>query len=379
MFIYQRQGDYFAQSARGLEDLARLELAELGAHDIEAGWGGLHFRADAAVLYRVNYCSRLLSRVLAPLARFHCPDDRALYAAARDLEWDKVLSLGKTFAVSASVQGSRISHARYAALRLKDAIADQFRERGGLRPDVDAENPDVAIQLLIRSDQALISLDTSNGSLHRRGYRVRSVAAPLQETLAAAMVRLSGWQGDNPLHDPMCGSGTIVAEAFMHYARVPAAFRRDKFGFENLPDFAAGTWTDVRRESDAAVRAVPQGLIHGSDADRQAIDAARGNLRLLPGSRGVALQRKDFRALPGIRDATIICNPPYGMRLGELESSRLLYREFGDFLKQRCPGSTAYVLCGNLELVSAIGLKPARRYVLYNGPIECRLLKIEVY
>jgi putative N6-adenine-specific DNA methylase len=379
MFIYQRHGDYFAQSARGLEDLARLELAELGARDIEAGWGGLHFRADAAVLYRVNHCSRLLSRVLAPLARFRCPDDRALYDAGRALDWERVLSLEKTFAVSASVQDSGISHARYAALRLKDAIADRFREHGGLRPDVDTEHPDVAIQLLIRSDQALISLDTSNGSLHRRGYRLRSVAAPLQETLAAAMVRLSGWQGERPLVDPMCGSGTIVAEAFMHYGRVPSAFKKEKFGFENLPDFDPALWAAVRREGDAAIREVPPGLIHGSDADRQAIDAARCNLRQIPGSRGVELQRKDFRDLPGIRDATIVCNPPYGMRMGELESARSLYREFGDFLKQRCPGSTAYVLCGNLELVSAIGLKPARRYVLFNGPIECRLLKIEIY
>jgi len=379
MFAYQQDGRFFAQTARGLDELAGSELAELGARDVESSGGGLHFCADAAALYRINYCSRLVSRVLAALAQFHCPNDQALYAAARALEWDRILSLEKTFAVFASVQDSKISHAHYASLRLKDAIVDHFRERHGRRPDVDTENPDLRIQLLIRQDQAQISLDTSGGSLHRRGYRVQSVAAPLQETLAAAMVRLSGWQGERPLVDPMCGSGTIVAEAFMHYCRIPAAYKRKKFGFENLPDFAPGVWAEVRRECDAAVREVPEGLIQGSDADRQAIDAARNNLRELPGSRGVPLLRKDFRTLPGFRDATIICNPPYGMRLGELESARSLYKEFGDFLKQRCPGSTAFVLCGNLELVSAIGLKPTRRFVLFNGPIECRLLKIEIY
>jgi len=379
MFAYQQDGRFFAQTARGLDDLACLELAELGARDTESAGNGLYFRADASVLYRINYCARLLSRVLAPLVSFQCPSDRVLYDSALAVDWDQILSPEKTFAVSAHVSASHISHAHYAALRLKDAIADYFRNRSGRRPDVDTEHPDVWVSLVIRRDQALISLDTSGGSLHRRGYRVQSVEAPLQETLAAALVRLSGWQGERPLVDPMCGSGTIVTEAFMHYCRVPAAFKREKFGFESMPDFDAGAWEIVRRECDAAVRPLPDKLICGSDSDRQAMDAARSNLREIPGTRGVPLERKDFRELAGIRDATIICNPPYGMRIGELEATRSLYKELGDFLKQRCQGSTAYVLCGNLDLIPAIGLKPSRRFVLFNGPIECRLLKIEIY
>jgi putative N6-adenine-specific DNA methylase len=379
MFAYQKDSRFFAQAARGLDELARSELAELGAQDIEIANGGLHFRVDAAGLYRINYCSRLLSRVLAPLASFPCPSDQELYDSARALDWEKILSLEKTFAVFAHVHDSRIAHAHYAALRLKDAIVDHFREHSGRRPDVDTEHPDAWINLIIRQDQALISLDTSGGSLHRRGYRVQSVAAPLQETLAAAMVRISGWQGERPLVDPLCGSGTIVAEAFMHYCRVPSASKREKFGFEVLPDFDPRVWEQVRRESDAAVRPLPEGLIRGSDSDRQAMDAARRNLREIPGTRGVPLERKDFRELPEIRDATIICNPPYGIRIGELEPTRFLYKELGDFLKKRCQGSTAYVLCGNLELIPAIGLKPARRFPLFNGPLECRLLKIEIY
>jgi len=379
MFAYQKDGRFFAQAARGLDELARTELAELGAQDIEIASGGLHFRADAAGLYRVNYCSRLLSRVLAPLASFACASDTMLYDAARTLDWQSLLSLEKTFAVFASVFDSQMAHAHFAALRLKDAIVDCFRDRSGRRPDVDTENPDLGIHLSIRHDQAFISLDTSGGSLHRRGYRKQSVAAPLQETLAAALVRISGWQGEKPFVDPMCGSGTIVAEAFMHYCRVPSAFKREKFGFEILPDFDSQAWELVRRECDAAIRAMPEGLIRGSDSDRQAIDAARANLREISGTRGVLLERRDFRELPEIRDATIICNPPYGIRVGELEATRFLYKEFGDFLKKRCQDSTAYVLCGNLELIQAIGLKPARRFPLFNGPLECRLLKIEIY
>jgi len=379
MFAYQKDGRYFAQAARGLEELAGAELAELGARDIEIAGGGLHFRSDAAGLYRINYCSRLVSRVLAPLAAFPCPSDQALYDGARALDWQALFTPEKTFAVFANVWESRVNHAHYAALRLKDAIADHFRERSGRRPDVDTEHPDVWINLIIRQDQAVISLDTSGGSLHRRGYRVQSVPAPLQETLAAAMVRLSGWQGERPLVDPMCGSGTILAEAFLQYCRIPAAFKKEKFGFTALPDFDAGAWEEVRRTSDSARREMPELLIRGSDSDRQAMDAARRNLREIPGTRGVPLERKDFRELPGITNATIICNPPYGIRVGELDETRLLYKEFGDFLKQRCQGSTAYVLCGNLELVRSIGLKPARRFPLFNGPIECRLLKIQIY
>jgi len=379
MFAYQKDNFYFAQIARGLDELASLELAELGARDIEIVGGGLHFRADAAGLYRINYCSRLVSRVLAPLASFACASDTMLYDAARTLDWQGLLSLEKTFAVFANVHDSRIAHAHFAALRLKDAIVDCFREISGRRPDVDTENPDLGIHLSIRHDQAFISLDTSGGSLHRRGYRVQSVAAPLQETLAAALVRLSGWQGEKPFIDPMCGSGTIVAEAFMYYCRVPSAFKRKKFGFEVLPDFDSRVWERVRGECDAAVRPLPDGLIRGSDSDRQAMDAARRNLREIAGTRGVPLERKDFRELPDIRDATIICNPPYGIRIGELEPTRFLYKEFGDFLKKHCQGSTAYVLCGNLELIPAIGLKPTRRFPLFNGPLECRLLKIEIY
>jgi putative N6-adenine-specific DNA methylase len=379
MFEYQRTGRYFAQIGRALEELGQAELLELGAREVKPTGGGLYFEAPAEVLYRVNYCTRLLSRVLAPLLSFPCPTEKELYHAARQLEWEAIFSERHTFAVFANVSASGISHSHFAALRLKDAVADHFRERNGQRPDVDTEHPDVWLNLNIHRDQAVISLDTSGGSLHRRGYRVQSVEAPMQETLAAAVVRLSGWQGDRPLVDPMCGSGTLLAEAFMHYCRIPAAFKREKFGFEFLPDFDAQTWQRVREAAAAGIRPLPDHLLGGSDIDRQAVSAARRNLREIPGSRGVGLEKKDFRDVPEITDSTIVCNPPYSHRVGELEAVRQLYGELGDFLKQRCRGSTAYILCGNLDLVKAIGLKPSRRFVLYNGPIECRLIKIDIY
>lgn len=386
LFAYQGDGAgascpgrYFAHVARGLEELARAELEELGAGEVRAGASGLHFRHDAAGLYRVNYSSRLATRVLAPLSEFACFSDGALYAAARAVPWEAILSPEKTFAVFANVRDSRITHSQFAALRVKDAIADRFRDRCGRRPDVDPEAPDAWIHLSLRRDRAVLSLDTSGGSLHRRGYRLQTVAAPLQETLAAALVRLSGWQGERPLVDPMCGSGTILAEACLQYCRIAPAFRRARFGFELLPDFAAADWAQVRRQLDAARRPLPPGLIRGSDSDRQAVAAARENLRQIPGSRALAVERKDFRELPAIENATIICNPPYGVRVGEAEQALALAKEFGDFLKKRCRGSTAYVLCNSAEMVRAVGLKPSRRFVLFNGPLECRLLKIEIF
>lgn len=379
MFVYQREGRFFAQVARGLEEPARAELEELGAGGVEAGASGLHFRHDIGGLCRVNYCSRLASRVLAPLAAFPCFSEQALYDAGRTIPWQELLSPERTFAVFANVSDSRITHSRFAALRLKDAIADHFRDLCGRRPDVDTVNPDAWIGLSIRGDQALVSLDTSGGSLHRRGYRSLSVAAPLQETLAAAMVRLSGWQGERPLVDPLCGSGTILAEAYMSYCRIPPAFKRQRFGFEVLPGFDGRAWQALRLECDARRRELPAGLIRGSDADRQAVAAARENLRQIPGTRGVAVERKDFRDLPGIENSVVICNPPYGVRVGERREALSLAQEFGDFLKQRCRGSTAYILCGSQEMVKAVGLKPSRRFVLFNGPLECRLVKIEVF
>ena len=372
MFSYQQDGRYFAQVARGLEEPAKAELEELGANDVEIADSGLYFHHDAAGLYRVNYGSRLVSRVLAPLASFACFSEQALYDAAHAVPWEDLFSLEQTFAVFANVRESRISHSQFAALRVKDAIADRFRERCGRRPDVDTRNPDVWIHLSV-------SLDTSGGSLHRRGYRKQSVAAPLQETLAAALVRLSNWQGERPLVDPMCGSGTILAEAYMHYCRIPPAFKRERFGFETMPGFDARGWEEVRREYEALRRALPEGLIRGSDLDRRSVAAARENLREIPGTRGVAVERKDFRDLPGLPGVTIVCNPPYGVRVGEARDARRLYEEFGDFLKQRCPGSTAYILCNSQELAKAVGLKPSRRFVLFNGPLECRLLKIEIF
>lgn len=379
MLEYQEKQQYFAQTQRGLEPVAREELEELGATQCTETFCGIHFQATPAILYRINYCSRIVNRILAPLVSFKCHSIEDLYKEAFGFPWSLILSQEKTFAIIANVSDSHITHSHYAALKLKDAIADYFRYKTGRRPNVNTRDPDVIFNLNIRKDIAVISLDTSGESLHRRGYRKSSVTAPLQETLAAAIVRLSGWKGEQPLLDPMCGSGTLVIEALMTYCRIPAAFKRETFGFFHLPDFQPFLWKETRDTANRGIRECPENLITGFDIDHAAVQATRHNLEQIPFGFRVHTQEKDFRSIANAQKILIITNPPYGIRMGEKKQSQTLFKELGDFLKQHGNGSTAFILCGDIELTKHIGLKISRRIPLFNGPLDSRLVKIDIY
>ena len=381
-YEYQKSGRYFAQSPDGLEAMAADELASLGASDAKPAYRGVYFGADRETLYRVNYTARLVTRVLAPLLTFDCHSAKYLYKVALDIDWSDFLRVDETFAVFANVANSAIRHSQYAALRVKDAVADQFRERMDRRPDVDPTEPDVWINLFIHNNRAVLSLDASGGSLHGRGYRLGSVEAPMQETVAAAVIALSGWDGERPLRDPMCGSGTLLGEALMRYCRVPAGYlraRRAPFGFERLPDFDRTAWDAVRSRADAAIRELPAGLITGSDADRSAVSVARENVAALPSGGRVRLETARFQDLAAIEGATIVCNPPYGLRLGDDAGAGALVKEFGDFLKKRCTGSTAYIYFGRRNLLKHIGLHPSAKWPLKSGGLDGRLARFELY
>ncbi|MBU0741427.1 class I SAM-dependent RNA methyltransferase, partial [bacterium] len=275
MFEYQKHGRYFAQCARGVEDLLVDELRELGAPAADARVRGVGFRADPGLLYDVVLRSRLAGRVLAPLLTFDCHSDRYLYATARKLDWDAILSPDRTFAVVANVSRSNISHSQFAAQRLKDAVVDHFRESCGRRPSVDRREPDVWLNLHINRDRAVIALDVSGGSLHRRGYRLESVEAPLQETLAAAVLRLSGWDCEAPLVDFMCGSGTFLAEAWLQASRIPPGWRgvAAASAAACLPDFDAEIWRRVVERARVDHRRPASGLVSGGDVDEAAVRA----------------------------------------------------------------------------------------------------------
>lgn len=379
MFEYIKTQGYFAQVAGGMEELGAKELASLGARKVVPEFRGIRFQADKNILYRVNYNARLISRVLAPLKHFSCDSEKVLYRMAKAIDWPLIFNPGHTFAVFANVSRSKITHSKYAALCVKDAIADRFRDRFGKRPDVDRISPDLWINLYIDKDRAVISLDTSGGSLHKRGYRKKPVEASMQETLAAAIVKLSGWNGETPLYDPMCGSGTLICEAMMHYCRIPAGFLKKQFGFEFLPDFDRTLWEKEKSRSINRIRQLPERLIYGSDKEKTAVNAAKANCRCLPGGQKISLLKTDFRRISSLENRLILCNPPYGLRLKAEEDLGIFYREMGDFLKKRCKGSTAYIYFGNLPMIKKIGLKPAFKKPLSNGGLDGRLTKYEIY
>lgn len=380
MFEYQKSNRYFGQLAPGMEDFAREELESLGAQRIKESFHGLFFEADHETLYRVTYCTRFFTRIYAPVLRFDCHSTKYLYKTAQNIDWSQFFSVHETFAINANVADSAIRHSRYAALCLKDAIVDQFRDKFDRRPNVETINPDCWINLFIHNNKALINIDLAGGSLHRRGYRKGAMDAPMQETLAAAMIHASGWSGERPLYDPFCGSGTLLCEALMKVTNTPAACFREHFGFEQLPDFDAAAWKKVEAEAKAKIKPLADGLLFGSDCDRDAIETAKENMKTFAtDGNKVTFAHQRFQDIPELKNVTIVTNPPYGIRLGDSDTVALLMKEFGDFLKQRCTGSTAYIYFGDQSMIKKLGLKPEYKMQLRNGGLDGRLCKYDLY
>ena len=369
----------FAAVPRGAEELAGAELLALGISDAKPGKGGVAFSTNLAGLYRANLWLRTASRVLVQLAQFPCVGPSELYTGVHAIAWQDIITPDMTLAVDCSLRDSALTHSGFVALKTKDAIVDRIRESCGSRPNVDTTLPDVRINVHLHKNICTISLDSSGDSLDRRGYRLERNEAPLRETLAAAVVALTGWDGSIPLADPMCGSGTIPVEAALMAAHVPPGLQR-RFGFQHWLNFDNDLWDIIYEEAKNGIRKLPVGLITGCDLDNRALLLA-GRNTAKAGLEGqihffhAALQ--EFR--PEGDKGVVIINPPYGKRLGEEDDLRELYCQIGDVMKKYCRGWTGYVLTGNLELAKYIGLKASRRHVLFNGAIECRLLKYDLY
>lgn len=379
MYDYQKNNTYFAQAAGKMEQLCEDELKELGAHNTKIAYRGIYFEADKTSLYKINYASRLITRVLAPLKTFHCRSAKDIMNAASKIEWDKFFSVDQTFAITSSVNKSTINNSLYASQVLKDGIADYFRDKLGKRPNVDTVNPNIRFNLFIEKDKAVLNLDTSGESLHKRGYRLLAGEAPMQETLAAAIIKISNWDGEKPLLDCMCGSGTIICEALMQYCRIPAQYLRKNFGFFYLPDFDKELWEKTKKEVDQNIRSLPQNIISGSDKSEITIRVAKDNLSRLPFSENVKLAVHPFQHIKNFENGVLITNPPYGIRLGERKEVEELYKQLGDFLKTKCKNTTAYIYTGEPSLRKNIGLKISKRIPLVNGKLEGTLMIIESY
>ncbi len=365
----EKRHPFFVSCARNLEPFLLEELLEMGIAGGAAEYLGVSLLLSRDEAYRVVYGSRLASRLLRPLASFPCRDPEELYAKARGFNWSAVLKPEQTLKVTATVSDSTITHSQYAALKLKDAVVDALRDQHGARPDIDREDPDIRLDLFLRKDQATVSLHYSDGVMHRRGYRRQAVEAPIKENLAAALLRFAGWKGEGRLHDFFCGSGTILIEAAMRATRTPAGAFRKCQGFETLPDFSAEAWGLIKSEMDAQIVPLPPDLIFGYDIDARAMAAVRANLEGTPFASAIKLTQKDFNRLEGpFRDAVIITNPPYGVRLDEGgEPPHPLYRDFGHFLKTKCESSRACVVIPDPSLEKDIWFKPEKRLELDNG------------
>lgn len=377
----------FATCPRGVEVLLAAELAGFGATEIKERNGGVSCKGELVTAYRACLWSRLASRVLMPLSTFETPDADALYAAAKAIDWTDLFGAQNTFAIEVAGHSPTLTHTHYAGLRVKDAIADVFREKNGERPNVDTEKPDIRIHLHLDKQQATLSLDLAGDSLHRRGYRARSVEAPLKENLAAAILIRAGWPAlaaeGAPLLDPMCGSGTLVIEAAMVAADIAPGLARARFGFESWLDHNPKTWRELREEAEARkaaglARTLPP--MRGQDLEAGAIKSARQNAERagfgdrLQWQTGDASLAQPFGDRPGL----LVTNPPYGERLAAEAEVIKLYSLFGAALKQNFHGWHASVFTGRPDLGPRLGLRTVSQYALYNGALPCKLLNFEV-
>ena len=372
--------DFFATTAKGVEDLLADELKALGISVESVERGGVRFSGGMESCYRANLWLRTASRVLMPLIEFPCESPRALYEGVREVSWNDLMTPEMTLAVDCNLRDSAMTHSGFVALKTKDAIVDTIRDRCGRRPDVDTRDPDLRVNVHLVKNRCTVSLDSSGTPLDRRGYRLDRNEAPLRETLAAAMVMLSGWDGNSPLVDPMCGSGTIPIEAALMASHRAPGLTRQGFGFHRWPGFDVGLWeTLVKEARETAEDSLPSGIT-GCDTSQKSLSLALQNAERAKVAKMIAFERKDLADFtPPPSAGMIILNPPYGRRLGEEEGLKPLYKLIGDVLKKRCTGYTAYLLTGSSDLAKCVGLRASRRIVLFNGPIECRLLKFDLY
>lgn len=378
---------FFATAAKGLEPIVADELRALGAANVKEERGGASFEGPPAVAYRACLWLRAANRVLYPISKFKAADDAALYAGIKQMPWEKDVSPDGSLAVQFTGTTAGITHTQYGAQRVKDAVVDRLREQFGRRPNVDRERPDLLINCHLHRDIATVSIDLSGDSLHLRGYRVESVAAPLKETLAAALLLKCGWldtsKRGGTFVDPLCGSGTLVMEAILIAGDVAPGLWRDHWGFSRWLRHDAGTWEtllhEARQRKNIGLTKLP--VILGFDQDGRAIETAQKNA-LAIGLGNAAQFRKlplaANRLPPRLRPGLVVTNPPYGERLGEVETLGPLYAALGNWLKNQCLGWRAGVITSNSELGKQIGIRAHKLNAFYNGALECKLLQFDV-
>ncbi|WMX15079.1 THUMP domain-containing protein [Aureispira sp. CCB-E] len=371
--------EYIAKTFLGLEGVLEKELQDLGAKRTKKLSRAVAFDADTALLYKANLHLRTALRILHPLDTETVKNQNQLYNFAHSINWLRWFTPKQTFAVRAkTIKAPAFNNSTFVALKVKDAIVDQFRRLGGARPSIDKNTPDILIDVIVFNDKCTISIDSSGESLHRRGYRESGHRAPLNEVLAAGMVLLSGWDINTPLIDPFCGSGTILTEAATYAYNIAPNIKREKFGFSAWKNFDAKLWEQVWLEAKVAKRDF-EGTIIGSDISPKIIQHAREHVVAAGVDDCIRLSSKDFteRRIPK-GPGTIIANPPYGERL-TFADVEALYQAIGDKLKTDCAGYNAWLISSVKNFNRFIGLRPSKKIQLFNGGLECQYMKFEMY
>jgi putative N6-adenine-specific DNA methylase len=369
---------FIAKTLYGLETVLADELVTLGAADIEKVNRAVRFSGDRNILYKVNYCARTALSVLMHVADFRIRSKDDLYREGSKIGWDRYLDPDDTFSIVPVVSSPYFSHTGYPGLILKDAIADYFRKKFGRRPSVDSAGPRILINLHISNDNVTVSLDSSVVPLFKRGYRQEQTVAPLNEVLAAGILLLSGWEASTSLLDPMCGSGTFPIEAGLLACNIPPGKLRKFFGFQRWKDYDEELFDKIREKAD--IRIVSSAVkISGSDISEKAVEQSRVNAATAGLKDVISLQVADFSKLKAtVENGFLFLNPPYGERLQPDETDNL-YHMIGSTLKHNFPGVTAWLITSNKESLKHVGLKPAEKHILFNGALECLLLKYEMY
>lgn len=373
-----------AKTFKGLEEVLAQELIELGANDVQLERRAVSFRGDKALLYRANFCLRTAIRILVPVASFKAKDTDALYRQIKAIEWSQYMTADTTFAIDATVYSESFRNSRFVTYRTKDAVADYWTEKMNKRPSVSTQIPDLTINIHVANEQVTVSLDSSGESLHKRGYRVATTEAPINEVLAAGMLLMAGWNGQSDFYDPMCGSGTLLIEAALIARNIAPGVFRQSYAFEKWPDFDADLWSDIYND-DSAERDFAH-KIYGSDASFYAIQQASKNIKSAGVQKDIELKQirieeiKDLSSLHSFTPSPLVMmNPPYGERLKSNKEMEDLYSAIGSTLKHQFAGATAWIISSNAEAMKCIGLKPSKKSRLLNGELDCQFNRYDLF
>lgn len=366
-----------AKTFKGLENVLARELSDLGAENVTLLNRAVSFQGNKAMMYKTNLWLRTALKILKPIYTFKAKNEEELYKGIYEIKWSDYLGTDDTLAINSVVNSPYFNHSQFVALKSKDAIVDQFRNNSGKRPSVDTENPGILIDIHVSDDECIVSLDSSGESLHKRGYRVNSTIAPINEVLAAGLILLSEWDCKSNFIDPMCGSGTLPIEAALIAYNIPPGIFRKEFGFEKWNDFDADLFEEIYND-DNEERTFEHQII-GYDISAGVLRIAMDNVKNAFLTNKINLEVRDFEELiPPEGKNLIMMNPPYGERLKK-DNIEIFYQSIGNRLKRHFTGTDIWIISGNKEALEYIGLHPTKKHTLYNGAIECKFQLFNIY